>query len=154
LKVAALVRAPVEIVACTFSGVAYGVHSFISGTWGLIEGPPPHGIQVRDCRFEKTSLAGISVSLPSREAVPPSPFALKVENCEFNLGDGPGWPDFRGTRDAIAAQRLSGVVLRDLRLVTADDRRADDLIRIEDCEDVQKGTIVVESRPTHRDIQK
>lgn len=125
LKTAVLLRPPGLVRDCAFDGIAYGIHAFFNDR---IEGPVPFGTRVQHCEFLNPSIAGIALSIPHRQSVPPGNHALLTEDCRFVLGDDRG--------RVLVARNQTGITLRRLTVQIPDQRRLEELLSLTGCTDV------------------
>ncbi len=133
LKTALLLRPPGLVRDCVFDGVAYGVHAFLNDR---IEGPVPFGTRVQHGEFLRPSIAGIALSIPSRQSVPPGNYALVAEDCRFVMAGGRG--------RVLAARNQTGITLRRLTVEIQDGRRPEELLSLAGCIDVVREQVIFE----------
>ncbi len=133
LKTAILLRPPGSVRDCGFAGVAYGVHAFLNDR---IEGPVPFGTRVEHCEFLRPSIAGIALSIPSRQSVPHGSHALVAEDCCFVMAGGQG--------RVLVARNQTGITLRRLTVEIQDGRRPEELLLLAGCADVVQEQVVFE----------
>lgn len=122
LKTALLTRPPSAVSGCLFQDVAYGIHACFMDS---IEGPPPGGLRVRGCSFERPSVAAIALHLPSPSAARPGNPALVAGDCRILMA-----PD-RGM--SLTAAHQQGIVLRNVLVTAPDGRTRDELFRLHNC---------------------
>jgi hypothetical protein len=125
LKTAVLLRPPGSVRDCRFDGVAYGVHAFLNDR---IEGPVSFGTCVEHCEFLRPSIAGIALSIPSRQSVPPGSHALVAEDCRFVMAGGQG--------RVLVARNQTGLTMRRLTVEIQDGRRPEELLLLAGCAEV------------------
>lgn len=137
LKTALVTHPPTIISECVFTDVAYGVHAPFNSN---IEGPPPQGMRVNQCRFVHPSVAAIALHLPALATGAPGRQALVADHCQFTVGDN------RGV--VLNAYNQDGIILRNAQVSISDNRTKADLIRLHNC------TNVVEEKVTFTPSQK